>query len=44
MYDAVDLVLSGEPGMLSDPADESCCREGLPASNASDVTGVVSVS
>ena len=28
MYDAVDVVLLRELGMLSDSVDESCCREG----------------
>ena len=43
MYDAVNVVLSGEPGVLSDSTNESCCWGGLSASNSS-VTGGVSVS
>ena len=42
MYDTVNVVLSGEPGVLSDSKDESCCGEGLSASNSSGVTGGVS--
>ena len=42
MYDGVNVVLSGEPGVLSDSVDESCCRGGLSASNSSIVTCRVS--
>ena len=41
MYDAVNVVLPGEPGVLSDSVVESCCRERLSASNSSNVTGGV---
>ena len=41
VYDAVDVVLSGELGVLSDSIDESCCRGGLSASNSSSVTAGV---
>ena len=44
MYDAVNVVLSREPGVLSDSIDESCCRGGLSASNCSGVTGAVGAS
>ena len=44
MYDMVKVVLSREPGVLSDSIDESCCGEGLSASNSSSVTGGVGAS
>ena len=44
MYDAVKVVLSGEPGMLSDSIVESCHMEGLSTTSSSSVTGVVSAS
>ena len=44
MYDAVDGVLSGEQGVLSDSVDEPYWRGGLSAPNSSSVTGRFSVS
>ena len=44
MYDAVDVVLSGELGVLSDSIDKLCCRGVLSASNSSSATGGVSAS
>ena len=44
MYDAVDVMLSGECRVLSDSVDESGCRRGLSASNSSSVTGGVDAS
>ena len=41
MYDTGDVVLSREPGVLSDSVDESYHWEGLSASNSSNVTGEV---
>ena len=41
MYDVVDMVLSGEPGVLSDSVDESCHWGWLSASNSPGVTGRV---
>ena len=44
MYDAVNMVLSGEPGVLSGSVDESCCRGALSASNSFCVTDGVGAS
>ena len=44
MYDAVDVVLSRELGVLSDYVDELYHWGGLSASNSTGVTGRVSVS
>ena len=44
VYDTVNVVLSGELGVLSDSVDESCCKGGLSASNSLSVTGWVGAS